>query len=202
MYEYICDGTGNVLYKWEQLWDPRPRILVFCPWCSGLASRMLPRGWVVTAFAKDVYRSTLEQTFSCIQHLSSPTMSPSYLGRKWAAKSTSNIIANPRQIPPLPTLGLCQGPGADVHLLGSQASQTTKTTAYDRNFEQNLVSTYPPFYACILMAELQPQESGQPPEWIVDPMMDDSQGNFKTDAWNVFTKNMRMPPPAHRTVSC
>ena len=42
-----CDGTGNVLYKWEQLWDPRPRILDFCPWRSGLASSMLPRGWVV-----------------------------------------------------------------------------------------------------------------------------------------------------------
>jgi hypothetical protein len=45
------DGAGNVLYKWEQLWGYRPRILVFCPWRghrTGLVPRMLPRCWVMT----------------------------------------------------------------------------------------------------------------------------------------------------------
>ena len=44
-----CDGAGNLLYKWEQLWDYRPRTLVFCPWRNGLASRMLPRVTVRTS---------------------------------------------------------------------------------------------------------------------------------------------------------
>jgi hypothetical protein len=30
--------TYHAIYKWEQLWDSCPRILVFCRWRSGLAS--------------------------------------------------------------------------------------------------------------------------------------------------------------------
>ena len=73
-YLSACDGTGNVLYKWEQLWDPRdgprPRILVFCPWCSGLASRMLPRGWVVTSTKTDQW-SFVRLWYYCSWHVSS-----------------------------------------------------------------------------------------------------------------------------------
>ena len=47
--ELISSVTTLATY-YLSVWDPRPRILVFCPWRSGLASRMLPRGcnWVVT----------------------------------------------------------------------------------------------------------------------------------------------------------
>jgi hypothetical protein len=37
----MCDGADNLLYKREQPGDCRLKILVFCPWRSGLASRML-----------------------------------------------------------------------------------------------------------------------------------------------------------------
>ena len=68
----FCDGTGNVLYKWEQLWDPRPRILVFCPWCSGLASRMLPRGLVVTnsSCSCSIYRPSCINVSSSLDSVS------------------------------------------------------------------------------------------------------------------------------------
>ena len=40
----MLDARGEVRHNFrDNGWDRRPRILVFRPWCSGLASRMLPR---------------------------------------------------------------------------------------------------------------------------------------------------------------